>query len=159
VTIPDSVTSIGNYAFASCDSLISINADTNNEYYSSLDGNLYDKNQTTLIQYAIGKTDTHFEIPSTVTSIGNCAFSGCHSLTGVTIPDSVTSIGDYAFSDCTRLNTVYYTGTADEWSRISIGSNCNSYLENATRYYYSESEPTESGNFWHYVDGVPTKWE
>jgi hypothetical protein len=35
----------------------------------------------------------------------------------------------------------------------------NIELENAPRYYYSETEPTEPGNYWHYVDGVPTPWE
>ena len=135
VTIGNGVTSIGSSAFSSCSCLANISVDVNNEYYSSLDGNLYDKNQTTLIQYAIGKTNTHFVIPSTVTSIGNNAFEYCSS-----------------------LNTVYYTGTAAQWGDISIYYG-NSYLENATRYYYSESEPTTYGNYWHYVDGVPTKWE
>jgi hypothetical protein len=53
---------------------------------------------------------------------------------------------------------VYYKGTASEWTEISIGSN-NSKLINATRYYYSESEPTTTGNFWHYdTDGNPVAW-
>ena len=76
----------------------------------------------------------------------------------MTIPDSVTRIGYSAFEGCYNLETVYYTGTADEWGDISIGYYDNYFLENATRYYYSESEPTVVGNYWHYVDGVPTKW-
>jgi hypothetical protein len=59
---------------------------------------------------------------------------------------------------CDNINTVYYTGTAVEWNEISIDSNGNYPLISASRYYYSESEPTTSGNYWHYVDGVPTKW-
>ena len=45
-------------------------------------------------------------IENGVTSIGNCAFSGCVGLTSVTIPDSVTSIGNYAFSGCAGLTSV-----------------------------------------------------
>ncbi|MBQ6883216.1 MAG: hypothetical protein IJO25_02555, partial [Clostridia bacterium] len=73
------------------------------------------------------------------------------------ISDSVTSIGEKAFYGCSGLNKVYYKGNSTEWDNITIGSD-NSNVTNATRYYYSESQPTESGNFWHYVDGVVTKW-
>ena len=75
----------------------------------------------------------------------------------IVIPDSVTSIGSYAFRSCSRLTSVYYKGTASEWSAISIDW-YNSPLKNATRYYYSETEPTEEGNYWHYVDGKVTVW-
>ena len=91
-------------------------------------------------------------------SIGNSAFYNCSSLTSVVIGGSVTSIGDWAFVACSSLTSVYYQGTASEWSAISIASNLNYDLTNATRYYYSETEPTEEGNYWHYVDGEVTVW-
>ena len=107
VTIPDSVTSIGDYAFCSCDSLTSITVDSNNEYYSSDEyGVLFNKDKTELIQYPIGNTRTSYTIPDSVTSIGSYAFYYCGSLTSVTIPDSVTSIGSGAFSDCGNLTSV-----------------------------------------------------
>ncbi len=57
------------------------------------------------------------------------------------------------------MNNVYYLGTPDEWNNITILKN-NDYLSYATRYYYSEEELTDTTyNYWHYVDGVPTKWE
>ena len=106
IEIPDSVTSIGDYAFSYCYSLKSINVSENNKNYKSIDGNLYSKDGTTLIQYAMGKTDASFTIPDGVTSIGDFAFYACDSLTSVVIPDSVTSIGDYAFEDCDSLTSI-----------------------------------------------------
>ncbi len=106
ITIPDSVTSIGDYAFYECTKLTSINVDADNEYYSSDNGVLFNKDKTELIKYPEGKTDTSYVIPDSVTSIGYEAFYKCTSLTSVTIPDSVTSIGYCAFLDCTSLESV-----------------------------------------------------
>ena len=105
VMIPDSVISISNSAFIGCTSLISITVDPVNPSYSSLDGALFDKNQTTLIKYPGGKSGT-YTIPDGVTSIGNNAFSGCTYLTNVTIPDSVTSIGLSGLYSCTSLTNI-----------------------------------------------------
>jgi hypothetical protein len=97
-------------------------------------------------------------IPNSIASIGEYTFFGCSNLTSVVISDSVTSISNYAFQFCYSLTEVYYIGSAKEWKSISIGS-YNSYLTSATRYYYSETEPTEAGNFWHWVDGEVVVWE
>ncbi len=70
---------------------------------------------------------------------------------------AVTVIENNAFYGCSSLKTVYYGVTASDWATISIDSS-NSYLTNANRYSYSETQPTTTGNFWHYVDGMPTKW-
>ena len=106
VTIPDSVTSIGERAFMNCTSLTSIPVNTDNLNYSSVDGVLFNKLQTSLILYPAGKEDDSYTIPDSVESIWNGAFSECSSLTSVTIPDSVTSIGVYAFHDCTSLTSI-----------------------------------------------------
>ena len=106
IMIPDSVTSIGVYAFYGCTSLTSINVSENNNYYKSIDGNLYSKDGKTLIQYAAGKKVTDFYIPDSVTSIGYGAIYGCTSLTNIMIPDSVTSIGVLLFSYCPNLTSI-----------------------------------------------------
>ncbi len=106
-------------------------------------------------------------IPDSVTSIGERAFFGCSSLASVTIGNGVTSISSYAFYYCDSLKLVYYKGTAEKWEKIDINSNKNPPLINATRYYYSETEPALNsdgtaydGNYWHYdTDGVtPVVW-
>ncbi|MGN1061452.1 MAG: leucine-rich repeat protein, partial [Candidatus Coproplasma sp.] len=108
ITIPASVTSIGNKAFYGCKDLQSINVDENNQSYKSIGGNLYTKDETTLIQYAKGKTQTSFEIPASVESIAEYAFINCDGLTSITIPASVTSIGNYAFEYCSGLESVMF---------------------------------------------------
>ena len=106
ITIPNSVTSIGYGVFQNCSSLTAINVDTNNPNYSSVDGVLFNKDQTTLIQHPIGNTRSEYTIPNTVTSIESWAFSKCSSLTSVTIPNSVASIGERAFFSCSSLTSI-----------------------------------------------------
>ena len=93
VTIPDSVTSIGSCAFYDCTGLTSI---TIPDSVTSI-GNGAFYNCTGL---------TSVTIPDSVTSIGRIAFGYCESLTSVTIGNSVTSIGAYAFYNCTSLTSV-----------------------------------------------------
>jgi len=58
---------------------------------------------------------------------------------------------------CENLTHVFYDGNADDWSNIYIGD-WNDPLDSATIFYFSANTPIEDGNFWHYVDGVPTPW-
>ena len=106
ITIPDGVTSIGDRAFEACSSLTSIDVGVENKYFSSVDGNLYNKAKTEFIQYAIGKNQNDFVIPNSVTNIIGYAFYGCSSLTSITIPDGVTYIGYKAFYDCSSLTSI-----------------------------------------------------
>ncbi len=94
ITIPSSVSSIEHGAFYSCGALI--NVDSNNPNYSSIDGILFNKEQSKLIHCPTSKTGT-YTIPSSVTSLGENAFSNCIGLTNVIIPSTVNSIGDGAF--------------------------------------------------------------
>ena len=103
VTIGNAVTSIGRYAFVGCSGLTSVTVDKNNGTYDSRNNcnAIIDTSTNKLI---VGCKNTI--IPNSVTSIGDRAYAGCSDLTSVTIPNSVTSIGDGAFASCSGLTSV-----------------------------------------------------
>jgi len=110
VTIPGSVIQIGGSPFGHCLALNGINVSPTNPNYASIDGVLYNRTLTTLIQFPAGKAGT-FIIPTNVTFIGHGAFAGCDSLASVTIPYSVTTIGNGAFEGCTLLASITIPST------------------------------------------------
>jgi hypothetical protein len=121
ITIPNSVTYIDNFAFSGCTSLTAIDIATDNEYYTSVNGVLFNKDKTELRCYPAGKTDKSYNIPDGVTSIGYYAFYGCTSLTSITIPNGVTSIDWFAFSGCTSLKSITIPNgvTSIDWLAFS----------------------------------------
>ncbi|MGN1317157.1 MAG: leucine-rich repeat protein [Acutalibacteraceae bacterium] len=106
VTIPASVTSMGVSVFKNCSKLTDISVDAANTNYCDVDGVLFNKNKTTIIQYPKGKSGTSYAIPSGVEKIEEKCFSGCNLLESVSVPESVTDIGEQAFYYCGKLATV-----------------------------------------------------
>ena len=98
---------------------------------------------------------TSLTIGNGLTTIGESAFKYCEALTSLALPDSVTDISCYAFFECYSLTDVYFTGTEEQWFAAMSSLE---YYKDSLFNFYSEDEPTTSGNYWHYVDGVPTKW-
>ena len=154
ITIPDGVTSIGSYAFYGCKGLTSITIPVSvtsigihafNDC-SSLTSITIPDSVTSIGDSAFKRCGslTSVAIPDSVTSIGWSAFSGCSSLTSITIPDGVTSIGSSAFFGCSSLKDVYYSGTQEQWKKISIGS-YNGYLTSATIHYGSSAPAANAG--------------
>ena len=121
LVIPNSVTSIGQYAFVGCSGLTSVtipNSVTSIGYQafkgcSSLTSVEIPNSVTKIQEYAFSGCSglTSVTIPNSVTSICNYAFVGCSSLTSVEIPNSVTKIQEYAFSGCSGLVDVYCKAT------------------------------------------------
>ena len=156
VTVPESVTYIGGYAFAecyslkyvdihanvtgigtspfcNCRSLENINIDEANKWYTTVDGVLYDKDKTELINYPAGKKDSSYVIPEGIRTIREQAFYGCLNLCELTIPDSVTEIESGAF-ECSSLISDEY-GTikyVDGWV-VGSGHTANVVLKDGTR--------------------------
>ena len=105
INIPASVSTIGNYAFYGCTQLTAFQADAANNFFSSIDGVLLNKNQDSLFICPLGKTGK-YSIPNNITAIDYSAFDGCVGLTSIVIPNSVSSIGSYAFEYCTGLTEI-----------------------------------------------------
>ena len=169
VTIPDSVTSIGDFAFAGANltsvtipasvtsigedpfggsSLTTINVDVSNPAYSSVAGVLFNRSQTSLIEFPEGTfgsytipngvlsiNDWAFEdsgltsvtIPESVSSIGVAAFNQCFNLTSIEIPAAVTNIGDSAFDLCYKMTSLTIADGVP-----SIGYNAFAYCSGLT---------------------------
>lgn len=102
VFIPASVTNFGNEVFAYCPSLTNITADAQNPAYSSMAGVLFNKSQTTLVEFPEGQRG-NYSIPGSVSSIGDFAFIACQNLTNLTLPDNITNIGQFAFGNCANV--------------------------------------------------------
>ena len=175
LVIDEGITKIGSNAFTDCAALQSF---TIGEKVTQIGSGAFKgcKSLTSII------------IPESVSTIGIGAFEGCVSLTTITIPDAVTAIeqwtlhkcenletvvlgkniksfGHSVFNECPRLKTIYFCGTQTDWELITMWQGppfvemTNPQFENVTVYFYSETQPTEPGHYWHYVDGVPTPWE
>ena len=105
VTIMGTVASVDLFAFTGSKGLKSIDVDSSNAVFSSIDGVLYDKTVSAVILCPEGKTGT-VNLPAGLSDIGPYAFSGCTALNGVNMPASVTDIGNNAFSGCTGINSI-----------------------------------------------------
>jgi hypothetical protein len=92
ITIPATTTTIQDQPFGSGIGITVITVDPANPNYKSVDGVLFNKAGTTLIQYPQAKSGTSYTIPSGVTTIGSYAFSCAINLSTITIPDNVTTI-------------------------------------------------------------------
>jgi hypothetical protein len=184
--MPDSVSTIGNYAFSGCNNLTTITASENiidicaNSFEDTA---WYDDQPDGIvffygIAYGYKGSYTDFDMISNpdIRGVSRGAFYGRHIITA-NIPDGTTIIGDWTCTNssivsitlpatiseigyyafyCSHLTTVYYEGTEADYQEINIML-YNDYLEEADIYYYSES-PIYDNQHWHYVEDVPTIW-
>ena len=167
VIIPNSVTTIGQYAFSSCSKMTTINIP---ESVTTIDDYafIYCTNLTSIIipgsVYSIGKQAfggcsglTSISFCNGLTTIGEHAFNSCTGLTEVTIPSSVTYIYKNAFNGCTNLTKVVIESKdlvskdlSDKFSNIEIekypSSLLNSFGKQVTHYVLGDNI-TKIGNY------------
>ncbi len=158
ITIPDNVTSIGFEAFINCSSLTNIAIPNGVNFINSM-------------AFSGCSSLKEVSIPASVTTIGVGTFSRCSSLSKVTIHDGFTEIGDNAFARCTSLSSitipksvtcieqcafiyctsltdVYYAGTEDDWSRITIETDNTCLTSAHIHYSYTGPETTVASGVW-----------
>lgn len=105
ITIPESVEELYDMPFSSCSSLSTIQVDANNLNYASLNGVLFNKEMTILIEAPMKKSGI-FEVPATVSYISDYAFSGNKMIDEIILPQNLDSIGINAFFGCENLNSL-----------------------------------------------------
>ncbi len=100
-------------------------------------------------------------LPAGLKSIGRNVFRNCKKLREIVIPASVEYLGNFPMSNCDALEAVYFEG--DE-RRLKIvleqveENELSTHFSEATVYFYAETLPAKTGNYWHYADGVPAVW-
>ena len=127
VAIPAGLKTIGAGAFAGCSNVSAITVEAKNADYVVIDGVLFNKEKTALVQYPAGRVATSYVIPKEVTSIGGSAFNSAKNLTAVTIPAGVTEIGNEAFVNCVKLTSITIPAAVK-----TIGENAFTFCQELT---------------------------
>ena len=100
-------------------------------------------------------------LPAGLKSIGRNVFRNCKKLREIVIPASVEYLGNFPMSNCDALEAVYFEGDERRLKIVleQVEENEHStHFSEATVYFYAETLPAKTGNYWHYADGVPAVW-
>lgn len=138
IKISKNISAIGNLVFDSCSSLENITVDTENNYFSDLNGVLFNKEKSQLLKYPEGKVANSYVIPDTVSEICTFSFSGAANLSHIEIPDTVETIAERAFDHCKGLEYIKISANVidiGEWafcgttslSEITVDPNNKNY--------------------------------
>jgi len=124
IVLPKSLENIGIGVFAFDEKLTSLSIDADNQYFTTIDGVLYNKDVSKILIYPAGKTG-EYVIPKTVNSIKEYAFFTCIGLISITIPETITTIEDFTFDECLNLTEVHLPATITKIGEGAFGSTEN----------------------------------
>ena len=164
VSIPDTVTEIGSWAFRKCTELKSLEFSENVKKLgigvcigctgltTVKIGNKDRRDEESIAKFKAYQATKNsadlkldWELTSEYITIGAEAFNGCTGLKTVSLSANVNSIGKNAFVDCSSLADVYNLGTENEWNQISIDSTGNESLTSATKHFAKNTKEKETG--------------
>jgi uncharacterized repeat protein (TIGR02543 family) len=174
LNLGNDVETLGSYSFYNCTSLSDIDFGENVQnlgsyafyYCRSLDKITVPNSVSSLGEYCFWECRALKTVilGNGITYIPKCCFAQCQ-LDYLVVPNSIVEIGEYVFSQWNTYGNdgdfkIFYEGTAEQWDLIINGSESNFTDNGATIqvYYYSEEQPSLVGNYWHYINGVPTLW-
>ena len=152
---------IGSNAFKGCESLASFTVSEANEYYSAIDGVIFSKDKSTLLVFPWGHKQNPYVVPAGVKTIGASAFDCCYTLRSIEISEDVETIEKRAFAVCesldsivftkglkkiasnafsnTYVGSIFYTGTEEEWTNISIDEYGNEIITETNKHFGTKS--------------------
>ena len=157
-TVPSSVTTIGNYAFAGCSKLTAVQFTGSStitggftprgeegESSTATTVEFGNSNITSIGSYAFAGCSslTKINLPIKVTAINEGTFANCTNLAHITIPSGITTIGDSAFSNCTALSSIVFAGSKSGWTGVTKGSD-NEILSTSPVLYKSDVKLTNA---------------
>ncbi|MEI6754116.1 MAG: leucine-rich repeat protein [Paludibacter sp.] len=106
ISIPNNLTDFGMGAFEGCIGLTEFKLKNGGSPFAIKNGAIYNSTATSLILYPVGKKDSVFTLPTTVTTIGKSALQSCKNITVINLSDSIKTISDFAFRECVNLNYI-----------------------------------------------------
>lgn len=140
VAFPASLEEIGNSAFYSCSALEKITFAGNSLVSVGSDA-----------FYRTGLLAA--ELPDSVKYVGRRAFNGCSQMEYIILGKGIEQIDTAAFGNMGTGFKLFYRGSEAEWNEVKKGGGISCDV-----YFYSETEPTGEGRYWHYADGKPEIW-
>ena len=143
------VEKIGRLAFYGCQNIEKFTIDSDNPYFAGRDGNIYNKQMTELIQYALGNRRESFSVPI-VLKIGEFAFAGASYLKNLVLPNTLTEIQKYAFDDCSSLEIVYIPTSLKKIEEGAFGGTTKTkeiHIEGLRAWFNVELESGNSSPF------------
>ncbi len=111
VQISASVTNIADNAFDKCAKLQTIIVDSQNAYYQSIDGVLYNKGASTLLYYPIASQSSSFAVPNSVEKLADNSIYNCSTLTSITLGSSIKTLGKNTLIECNNLQNISVDGS------------------------------------------------